>query len=132
MTSLAYTPPKPNSNEVPISPLEASGPRFPRLRMNGAQAEAAGLSKCALGDEYEVTIRIKAVKLGGDEYEMRDTGKPPAEFDVISADTPTKVDTEEDIEDEEEKPEPKKQPGIKSPKQSGLKDAYDEDEGEEE
>lgn len=105
------------------TPTDAPKTIYPTLKLSGEQAELAGLNKCAIGDEYEVTVRIRATRLGGHEYP--DSGKPPAEFDVIASDDP--VESTESAKDE---PEPEKKAKsrsrIKSPKDSGFKDAYDE------
>lgn len=129
MTSLAFKPKKPKGDEpANISSPSGSKTQFPSLRLNGDQAAKAGLGKCAIGDTYEITVRIKARRLGGNEYEMDESDKPPAEFDVIAADKPIEIAEGGDGSDEaaEEKAGMKhKGSRIKTPKDSGFKEAYD-------
>lgn len=131
MNDLGTTRKSPGLN-APSGPMEADQPRieYPTINFNGDQAAAAGLGKCAIGDEYEITVKIRATRLGGDSWEMeRSNGKPPASFEVVAADKPKKVesgDDAEEMEDEDEGAEekPKKKPKVKSPLESGFKDAY--------
>ena len=101
---------------------------WPRISLNGDQAKALGLDTCAIGDTYEITLHIKAVRLGGDNYEMRGSDLPPAEFDVISAtDAPTEVadgDTAEEEDAEKDTAPDKPKARVKSPADSGFKAAY--------
>lgn len=130
MNSLAYTPPKPDKADgvQPVSIVSDSDtdqkPQYPSLRLNGEQAKDAKLDKCAYGDEYEITVRIKAKRIGGSEYEMNKDDLPPVEFDVISADNPTEVEsTEEDAgekEEDTEKPVRKPNSRVVGPEEAGF------------
>lgn len=127
MKDLGYIPPKPEKSEgatpvTIVSDEDKDGkPQYPSLRFNGEQAEKAGLDKCAYGDEYEVTFRIKATRIGGSEWEMKKDGLPPVEFDVISCDEPKEVEAEEKSDEEtEQKPKPKSR--VLGPKEAGFRD----------
>lgn len=130
MTDLGFTrPPEPQANAL-TAPMPPAGPEFPSLRFNGEQAEKAGLTKCAHGDEYEITLKIRATKIGGDKYETREGGgKPPVEFEVIAADEPKLVESEaeepddsaEEKDAETEKAPPRKpKQRVVGPKELGL------------
>ena len=136
MKSLAYTPPKPDKAKgvTPVSIVSDDEsdpkPQFPSFRLNGEQAKAAGLDKCAYGDEYEIKIRIKATRIGGSEWELKKDGLPPVEFDVLSSDTPEEVEPEEEESEEEESEEEEKSESgeekfaksVKSPSDLGMED----------
>lgn len=137
MTDLGYTRPKkpgtlggtPATPVTIVSEDEAENkPSYPSLSLNGAQAKVAGLTKCAHGDEYEITVKIKAKRIGGYGYccdgGSSDDDAPAMEFDVVACDAPKQVK-----EFEEEKP--KRQKGVMlSPKDAGL-ESDEEDDGEE-
>lgn len=138
MNDLGYLPPKRDKEQsngaVPVtivSDTEADRkPSYPTLSLNGEQAQKAGLTKCAHGDEYEITIRIKATRIGGWSY-MGSDGKdesPAMEFDVVAADAPSEVesatdDAKESKADEGREPKPmprKPKQLVKSPKELDL------------
>lgn len=106
MNSLAYTPKKGTKDEVPATPISAEQdqkPIFPTLSMNGEQAKKAGLTKCAHGDEYEITIRLKATRIGGYDYPGGgESEAPPMEFEVLSAGDPKMVESEASENESEE------------------------------
>lgn len=137
MQDLGYLPPKRDKEQsngaVPVTIVSDSDserkPSYPTLALNGEQAEKAGLTKCAHGEEYELTVRIKATRIGGWSY--MDGGKteaPAMEFDVIAADTPKEVESSaeesgesKEEEDAEEKPTPRPpKQTVKSPKEMDL------------
>lgn len=140
MNDLGFVPPPPKqtlgATPVTIVPDEdaTKKPQYPSLQLNGEQAEKAGLNNCSIGQVYEITIRIKAKRLGGDSWEMRDSDKPPAQFDVISSDEPTEVESEEEDAGEDGEIEEKKtvtppKSRILGPKDmKGGKAAYSEEE----
>lgn len=145
MTDLGYIPPDPKSTSPGAMPVTIVGsdeadrkPQFPSLRLNGEQAQKAGLSKCAIGDVYEVAFHIKARRMGGDSWEMKGNDLPPAEFDVIAiTEDPKEIEEGEEGEEtddessEEKKPEPKTvkpKRKILSPRDiKGSDEAYDEE-----
>jgi hypothetical protein len=138
MNSLAHTPPKEsggmNAIAIPTPEAADSGPEYPKLRLNGDQAEAAGLNGLTHGAEVEVRIRLKVTRVGGDSYEMKGSNLPPVEFDVISSDTPEEVESaaddnpdEEMSEEEAARPARKMRGKIQSPSDAGLEDDEEED-----
>lgn len=128
MKSLAWTPPKPDKDTAAQSPISGSGdgePQYPSLRFNGEQASQAGLSKCEFGETYELTIRVKAVRIDASSTypgsgDTKD--KPEVQFDVLACDEPTEVDAgdEEDKEEESKYQKPKGKIEL-SPKEAGMK-----------
>lgn len=112
MIDLGYTPPTPKQNlgATPVTIVSEHDaerkPQYPRLEFNGEQAAAAGLNKCSIGDVYEITVRLRAKRLGNYGWEGSGSSddSPSAEFEVISADSPTEID------DEEAGPKPKDKP----------------------
>lgn len=106
MNDLSWTPPKNDKNNVASVPDSDTGPQYPSLRFNGEQAAKAGLSKCEFGEEYELTIRVKATRIDA-SYTGLGSGdskdKPEIQFDVIACDEPEEVesDGEESKEGEE-------------------------------
>lgn len=130
MQDLGYIPPapKPSLGATPVTIVSEQDaerkPQYPSFRLNGEQAETAGLNKCAIGETYEITIQIRARRLGGDSWEMGSSDKPPAEFDVISADPPTEIEDGEVAAPEKTKAEA---PTVKPAKGRILKPPMDED-----
>lgn len=118
------TPRKPDSLGMPAMPMnpDAGKVEYPTLRLNGEQAELAGFQKCAFGDEYTVTMKLRVKRVGGDSYEMRSEEKPPIEFDVIAADSPVEAESEAEDEGESEKEESKEVKREK-PRAMGAKEA---------
>lgn len=121
MIDLAHKPPVP----MPITADQPSEPSYPSLRLSGEQAASLGLDTCALGDTYDVTIRIKAANIG----------KDGSTFDIVSAqDKPQEVDDgdsaeEEAAENKASKPKPKPKPEtVKPPKSRILKPPMDDSE----
>lgn len=124
MKDLAWTPPKPDKNTAVSMPESSSGPQYPSLRFNGEQASKAGLSKCEFGEEYELTIRIKATRIDASSIypgngDSKD--KPEVQFDVIACDEPEEVDSdEEDGEEDDEYEKPKGKIEMKPGKEMKL------------
>lgn len=136
MKSLAHIPKKPTPEAAPAmtistSPDEEPKPQYPKLTLNGEQAEKAGLNKCKIGQEYTVELHIKATKLGGTDYSIGQEDskdKPMAEFDVLAADEPLDMENETDEEEAAEDEPPSKRPKsrVQSPRDmKGADDAYE-------
>lgn len=129
MNDLGYLPPKRDKEEsngaVPVTIVSDGDterkPSYPTLCLNGEQAEKAGLTKCAHGEEYELTVRIKATRIGGWSY-MGTEGKseaPAMEFDVIAADSPKEVESsEEDATETDTEEKSEQKPELRKPKQT--------------
>lgn len=120
MNDLAYTPPKPKKGELaaPMDSTDEAGdpkPQYPSLRFNGHQAEKGKLTKCTFGEEYEMTVRVRATSIGGNSYERDSDDKPAVEFEVLSSSDPKEVEAGENDEDSEE--EKKDEPPKRKPKQ---------------
>lgn len=107
MTDLGYTPPKSDKADMPAAQDSTEeSPQYPSLRFNGEQADKAGLSECKYGEEYEITIRVKASRIDGSmsypgSGDSRE--KPEVQFDVLACDPPKEV--EGDAEDKDDKPD---------------------------
>jgi hypothetical protein len=124
MNDLSYTPPKDKPEGAsPATVLSSpeSKTEYPTFKLNGTQAKAAGLDKCAFGDERKLTIHIKAKRIGGSEYEMKKDNLPPVEFDVIAADDPEPVDAEDEADAKDETDKDK----VKSPAEERINKGED-------
>lgn len=104
---------------IGIISASVGGENFPILRLNGDQSAKMGLSKCRVGEEYDVKLRVKITDVA------QEKGKPgnAVGLEVVSSETPEPVG-------EAEAPEQKKVRGKiqLGPKDAGMKDAYSEDE----
>lgn len=131
MTDIGYLPPKrdkaQSNGATPVTIVSDEEtnrkPTYPTLSLNGEQAQKAGLTKCAHGDEYEITVRIKATRIGGWSYTSSPGGdgkdEPPAmEFDVIAADAPTEVESATEDATETKADEDAEKPLLRKPKQT--------------
>lgn len=113
MNDLAYTPPK--GKDVPLPAMsneDESGdpkPQYPSLRFNGHQAEKGKLTDCKFGEEFEITIRVRATSIGGNSWERGSEDKPAVEFEVLASDDPKMVEAHGEP-DELEKERPKRKP----------------------
>lgn len=123
MKDLSWTPPKPDKSNVASAPESSPDPQYPSLRFNGEQAAKAGLSKCEFGEEYELTIRVKATRIDA-SYTGLGSGdskdKPEIQFDVIACDEPEEVDSDEESEEDDEYEKPKGKIEMKPGKEMGL------------
>jgi hypothetical protein len=135
MNDLAYTPPKPKKGDL-TSPMDSTGedgepkPQYPSLRFNGHQAEKGKLTKCTFGEEYEMTIRVRATGIGGNQWERDSDDKPAVEFEVLSSSDPKEIEAsekeeEQDEEKEEKKPERKPKQRVVSPDKGFSEDWKD-------
>lgn len=111
MNNLGYTPPAPKKGESNATPVTIVSdedadrkPQYPSSRLNGEQAEKAGLDDCKYGGEYEALIRFRTTRIGGGQWEMDKDGKPPVEFDIIAMDEPKMVEASEEEEHPKRKP----------------------------
>jgi hypothetical protein len=112
MQDLAWSPPKSEKDTVPAAVNEDSDPQYPSLRFNGQQASKAGLTDCRFGEEYEITIRVKATRIDASSTYPGsgvDKDKPAVEFDVLACDEPQEVKKEEG-----------RGPKVKGPKEAGV------------
>lgn len=126
MINLAYTPPKEDQKKAEaISSSEPENPQYPSLRFNGEQAKKAGLTNCRFGEEYEITVRVKATRIDG-SYSYPGSGihkdEPAVEFDVLTCDEPKEVESKEEDkgEKEEEEYERPKTKIERGPKEAGM------------
>lgn len=128
MNDLAYSPPKSEQDKggaVPTSSTE-TGIQYPSLRFNGEQASKAGLGGCKYGEEYELTIRVRATRIdGGGGYPGSGVtqDKPEMQFDVLACDDPVEIESEAEDKKEgvEEKPKAKREgPKVKGPMEAGI------------
>jgi hypothetical protein len=117
MKDLGYLPPKPKKSDTGATPVTIVSdedaerkPQYPCLRLNGEQAETAGLEECHYDQEYEVTFRIRAKRIGGDSWERTKDDKPGVEFDVISSDEPREVESSKEDGSEKKDEKPKRKP----------------------
>ena len=96
--------------------------QFPCLRFNGKQAAIVDLSKCRYGEEYEMTIRVKATSIGGSNYpgSGNDEEHPAVEFDVIAASEPEEIESEAEDEGDDEEYEKPKTKIERGPKDAGM------------
>jgi len=124
MNSLAYDPPKRDKSEAIASPAsDESGPQYPSLRFNGEQASKAGLTNCRFGEEYEITIRVKATSVGSEaNYSGSGTtkDKPAITFDVLASDEPKEIESDEEDKGETEEEEAEETMPERKPKQRTL------------
>lgn len=99
---------------MPMNP-DTGKVEYPTLRLNGEQAALAGFKSCAFGEEYNVMLKVRVKRVGGDSYEMKegDETKPPIEFDVIASDMPIEAESDSEDEGEDEKTETKKEPATR-------------------
>lgn len=120
MKDLGWTPPKSDTeNSGSVVPSVEPGPQYPSLRFNGEQAAKGGLGDCEYGEEYTITLRVKATSIGGSMYpgSGNEKDKPAMEFDVLACDPPKEAEDESE-EEEYSKPRNKIEMG---PKDGGMK-----------
>lgn len=127
MNDLAYTPPKIEKEKMaaPSPANSEESPQYPSLRFNGEQASKAGLGDCKYGEEYELTIRVRATRIDGSmsypgSGDSKD--KPEVQFDVLACDEPKEMESEKEPEKEAEKPKLKREgPKVKGPMEAGMR-----------
>lgn len=129
MKDLGYTPPKEERDKMAKATIdETEEPQYPSLRFNGEQAESAGLHECKFGEEYEITLRIKAVSIdGSSSYPGSGSSRenPQFCFDVLACDPPKEAaEMEEDEPKKDEEPKRKPKQRVVGPKEAGFSDDW--------